>query len=164
MSLKTERLVFSGREDDFLYFGEQFETRIHYLKLGKVLSGEATYLDYIQAVTNNSSEEKRRLAIVKGQEELVEKKKSLWYELVQALDKTTVLFFRPHKGDDTRARDVLCERFKIFETSQLQKLIAQLTCLKKTSSESIVDYLTRADYMQYNLALVNEGISGKMFV
>ena len=164
MSSKLERLVFSGREDDFLYFAEQFEARMHSLKLGKVLSGEATYLDYVPAVRNNSSEEQRRQAIEKGREELEEKKKTLWYELVQALDKTSVLFLRPHKGDGTRAWDVLCKRFKSFERPQLHKLIAQLTSLRKTSSESIVDYLTRADDMQYNLTLVNEGISEKMFV
>ena len=88
MSSKLERLVFSGGEDDFLYFAEQFEARMHSLKLGKVLSGGATYLDYVPAVRNNSSEEQRRQAIEKGMEELEEKKKTLWYELVQALDKT----------------------------------------------------------------------------
>ena len=175
MSSKLERLVFSGREDDFLYFAEQFEARMHSLKLGKVLSAEATYLDYVPAVRNNSSEEQRRQAIEKGseeleeggkkgREELEEKKRTLWYELVQALDKTSVLFLSPHKGDGNRAWDVLCKRFKSFERPQLHKLIAQLTSLRKTSSESIEDYLTRADDMQNNLTLVNEGISEKMFV
>ena len=164
MSSKLERLEFSGREDDFLYFAEQFEARMHSLKLGKVLSGEATYLDYVPAVRNNSSEEQRNQATEKGREELEEKKKTLWYELVQALDKTSVLFLSPRKGDGTRAWDVLCKRFKSFERPQLHKLIAQLTSLRKTSSESIVNYLTRAADMQYNLTLVNEGISEKMFV
>ena len=50
MTSKTERLVFSGREDDFLYFAEQFEDRMQSLSFGKVLSGEATYLDYVPAV------------------------------------------------------------------------------------------------------------------
>ena len=50
---------------------------------------------------------------------------------------------------------------QIFERSQLPKLIAQLTSHKKTSSESLVDYISRADDIQYNLALVNEGISKK---
>ena len=68
MSLKTERLVFSWREDDFLYFAEKCEARMHSLKLGKVLSGEANYLDYKQAVTNNFSEEQRRLAFEEGRE------------------------------------------------------------------------------------------------
>ena len=73
-------------------------------------------------------------------------------------------FLRPHKGDGTRAWDVLCQRFKCFERPQLDKLIAQLTSLKKTSSESIVDYFTRADDMQSNLTVVNERISEKMFI
>ena len=74
MSLKTKGFVFSGRGDDFLYFAEQFEVRMHSLNLGKVLSGETICLDYIQAVRNNSSEERRRLAIEKRA--LEEKKKN----------------------------------------------------------------------------------------
>ena len=57
----------------------------------------------------------------------------------------------------------MCKRFKSFERPQIHKLIAQLTSIRKTSSESIVGYLTRADDMQYNLTIVNEGISEKMF-
>ena len=52
------------------------------LKLGKFLSGEATYLDYVQAVRNSSSDVQRRQAIEKGREELEEKMKTLWCELV----------------------------------------------------------------------------------
>ena len=118
----------------------------------------------MQTVRNNSSEEQRRQAIENGWEELEEKTKILWYELVQALDKSSVLFLRPYKGDGTRAWDVLCKRFKSFEKPQLHKLMAKLTSLRKIFSESIVDYLTRADDMQYNLTLVNEGISEKMLV
>ena len=50
---------------------------MHSLKLGKVLSGEATYLDYVPAVRNNSSEEQNRQAIEKGREELEEKKNTM---------------------------------------------------------------------------------------
>ena len=96
-------------------FAEQFKARRHSLILGKVLSREATYLDYIQTVRNNSAGEQRRQAIEKGREELEEKKKTLWYELVQALDKTSIIFLRPHKDDCTRAWDLLCKRFKSFE-------------------------------------------------
>ena len=74
MSLKTEILVFSGRKDDFLHFAEQFEARIHSLKVGKALSGDAPYLDYIKTVRNNSSQEQRRLAIEKRREELEDRK------------------------------------------------------------------------------------------
>ena len=114
----------------------------------------------MQTVRNNPSEEQCSLAIEEGRQE-IEEQKTLWHELVQALDKTSVLFLRPHRGDGTRACDVLCKCFKSFETPQPNKLIAQITSLKKTSSESIVDYLTRADDKQYNLTLVTEGISKK---
>ena len=92
MSSKTERLIFSGREEYFLYFAEQFEARMHSLRLGKVLSGEATHLDYVQAVRNNSSEEQGRQAIEKVRGEFEEKKTNLWCKIVQALDKSSALF------------------------------------------------------------------------
>ena len=50
---------------------------MHSLKLSKVLKREATYLDYMQTVRNNSAGEQRRPAIEKGREELEEKKKTL---------------------------------------------------------------------------------------
>ena len=52
MSSKREKWVFSGHEGDF--WSEQFEARIYSLKLGKALSGDVTYLGYMQAVRNNS--------------------------------------------------------------------------------------------------------------
>ena len=61
----------------------------------------------MQTDRKNSAREQRRQAIEKGRGELEEKKKTLWYELVQALDKTSILFLRPHKGDCTRAWDLL---------------------------------------------------------
>ena len=69
----------------------------------------------MQTVRNNSAGNRRRQAIEKGRQELEDKKKTLWYELVQALDKTSIIFLRPHKGDCTRAWYLLCKRFKSFE-------------------------------------------------
>ena len=77
MSSKTEILVFSGREDDFLYFAEQFKARTHSVKLGNFLSGEALYLIFMPAVRDNSSEEQRRQAIENFRKELEKKKKTL---------------------------------------------------------------------------------------
>ena len=106
-------------------FAEQFEAGKHSLKLDKVLSRDATYLDYMQTVRNNSAGDQRRQAIEKGRQELEDKKKTLCYELVQSLDKTSILFLRQHKGDCTRAWDLLCKHFKSFERPQPHKLIAQ---------------------------------------
>ena len=76
MSSKSERMIFFGRKDDFVYFAEQFEVCMHSLKLGKVLTGDVTNEDYIPTVRNDASEQQRAQAVNKGREEL-EKKKDL---------------------------------------------------------------------------------------
>ena len=88
---------------------------------------------------------------------------AIWYELVQCLDKKSV-FLRPYRGKGSEAWSVLCKRFKSFERPRLQKLISDLTNLRKYNNESIVDYITRAEDMQLNLSEVDESISEKMFV
>ena len=83
---------------------------------------------------------------------------------MQALDKKSVLFLRPYKGNGSKTWGVLRKRFKSFERSRLQKLISELTTLKKNSNETVIDYLTRAEEIQYNLEQVNEGVSEKMLI
>ena len=107
---------------------------------------------------------KRAQAVNKGREEIEQRKRTGWYKLVQGLDKRSVLLLRPHKSDNTTTWDKLWKKFKTFEGPQLHKLISELTSLKKNIYESIVDYLTRADDMKYNLTLVNEGVSEQMFI
>ncbi len=46
----------------------------------------------------------------------------------------------------------------------MQKLIEELTKLKKLSRETVVDYLLTADDLQYTLQQVDEGVSEKMFI
>ena len=59
---------------------------------------------------------------------------------------------------------MLCKRFKSFERPRLQKLISDLTNLRKYKNESPVDYVTRAEDMQLNLSEIDESVSEKMFV
>ena len=74
------------------------------------------------------------------------------------------MFLRPYKGNGSKAWDVLRKRFKSFERPRLQKLISELTTLKKNSNETVIDYLTRAEEIQYNLEQVNEGVSEKRLI
>ena len=87
---------------------------------------------------------------------------------MQALHKKSVLFLRPYKGNGSKAWDVLRKRFKSFERPRLQKLISELTTLKKNSNETVIDYLTRAEEQvsrgTNNLEQVNEGVSEKMLI
>ena len=55
----------------------------------------------------------------------------IWYELVSALDKQSVLYLRPYEGDGPQAWDVLTKRFRSFERPRLQKLVSELTSLVK---------------------------------
>ena len=87
----------------------------------------------------------------------------IWYELVSALNKRSVLYLRPYKGDGAQAWDVLTKRFRSFERPRLQKLVSKLTSLVKRDDESLIEYITRAEELQYNLNQVNEGLSEKMF-
>ena len=45
MSSKRERIEFSRREVQLLYFAERPQARMHPVKRCKVLSGEAAYID-----------------------------------------------------------------------------------------------------------------------
>ena len=112
MGLKSEMIIFGARKDDFVYFAEHFEARMHFLKLGKVLSDEATHEDQLPTVRTGASEEQRRQAVNKGREEVEERKRTLWYELVQAIVRKRVVFLRPHKIDSTKAWDILCKKFR----------------------------------------------------
>ena len=103
MSDKNKRVRFSGKEEDFLYFSEQFEAPIFVLMLHKVLDGSSTFEDYVPSTRPNASRAKTDAAIDKGREIFKEKRMQIWYELVSALDKQSVLYLRPYKGDGVQA-------------------------------------------------------------
>ena len=65
---------------------------MHSLKLGKSLTVDAACEDYMTNAWNSASEERRIQAVNKGTEEQKERKKTLWYELVQAFNKKSVCF------------------------------------------------------------------------
>ena len=69
MSDKNKRVQFSGEEEDFLYFSEQFEARIFDPKLHKVLDGSSPFEDYVSSTRPNAKD----AAIAKGSEIFKEK-------------------------------------------------------------------------------------------
>ena len=165
MNSKTiDKLFFSGREEDFIYFSEQFEARMYVLKLNKILDGTVGYREFIPRLWGQLSQEQIDAADKKGKEIFDEKQMAIWYELVQCLDKKSVLYLRTYRGKGSEACNVLCKRFKSFQRLRLQKLTSDSTNLRKNNSESIVVYITRAEDMQLNLSEVDESISEKMFV
>ena len=103
MSSMPKRIVYSGCENNFVYFAELFDARMHSMKLGKVLTGDAIHEGYMPTVRNGASEQQRTQTVNKRREKLEEKKMILWYELFLSIRKKSVLLLRPHKGDGTKA-------------------------------------------------------------
>ena len=62
---KTDRIVFSGKKD-FSYFEEQFEARIFYLKLNKILDETVDYSNFMPSLRPNASSDQKQAAIDKG--------------------------------------------------------------------------------------------------
>ena len=58
---------------------------------------------------------------------------------------------------------MLTKRFRSFERTRLQELVSELTSLVKRDDETLIEYITRAEELQYNLNQVNEALKEKMF-
>ena len=74
------------------------------------------------------------------------------------------MFLKPYKGKGSKAWEILCKSFKSAERPRLQQFISDLTSIRMKTNESVVDFITRAEELQYNLDEVDEGLSEKMFV
>ena len=62
---KTDRIVFSGKEEDFSYFEEQFEARSFHLKLNKILDETVDYRNFMSSIRPNASSDQKQAAIEK---------------------------------------------------------------------------------------------------
>ena len=82
--------------------------------------------------------------------------------MVQCLDKKTLSLIKCLKPNGTAAWRELQNYFKSKERPRIHQLLNKLTNLKLDSSESIRDYLVRAEELQLNLSEVNENVSDQM--
>ena len=64
----TDRIVFSGKEEDFSNFEEQFEARIFHLKLNKILDETVDYRNFMPRLRTNASSDQKQAAIDKRKE------------------------------------------------------------------------------------------------
>ena len=153
-----------GGEDDFVMFCEQFEARMYLLRLFGVLNWSEGVQSCRPKARSSSSREERQEANKKAAEVFADKKYQIWCELVQCLDKKSLLFVRSHKGDVPAAWKALCDRLKSFDRPRLQQLTKELTLFRKDQNEIIVDYIMRAEDLQYNLNQVDEALSKQKFI
>ena len=82
---------------------------MYVLKLNKILDGAVGYREFIPTLRGRPSQEQIDAADRKGKEIFDEKQMAICYELVQCLDKKSVLFLRPYRGKDLKL-GVCCVR------------------------------------------------------
>lgn len=154
---KLDRIHFSGKSEDFPVFAEQFEARMSLLDLDDVLLGKekAPVTPDIESSTQTTA----RLVVVAA---FQKKNKRVWCELIQFLDKKSVMLVRLHKNEGQEAWASLMSHFKGTERPRIQHLLSQLTSLRMGATETMPDYLLRAEELQIELAQVGESLSQNM--
>lgn len=138
-SEKKRWLQFSGEEDDFAYWKEKFEGYLHGKKLRQMLLEEVDATDA--------------------------QKYTIWAELIQCLDKRSVMMLRAEcKGDGIAAWQQLCAHFSSTETPRIMNLFSQFTSLSLKSNEDMMDYLIRAETLSSSLEVAGEKVSEPLLV
>ena len=155
---RQEKLQFSGREEDFPAFLEQFEARVYTLGLSDTLLDKVKTTPAKDVETQQETDDR-----VKEETDLQKWRYMVWCELVQCLDKASINFIRGHKPNGTAAWAALTKLHKSSERPRVQSLMSQLTGLKMTSGEKVTDYLTKAEGLKLDLAEAGETISNTLF-
>ena len=139
MEKLSHHLVFSGEEEDFAYWSEVFEGYMHRKKLRKELIGE--------------------------EESTAEQKYDIWAELIQFLDKRSVMMLTSEcRGDGPAAWTLLKSRFANDGTPRRMALLQQLTILVLKENEEMMDYLVRAESLTNSLKTAGEEISDSLLI
>ena len=158
-SCRSKGVYFSGKDQDFAYFQDQFEVKMFNMKLLTVLKGQCDETQFEKNLKPNASEEAKFRNKQHAREKFDELKMRVWCEIIQSRDKRSAMFLRPYKEDGSKAWTVMCYRYKSCERPCLQQLIEKLTNLKMVANESVIDYITRAEELQSNLREVDEQVS-----
>ena len=83
-----------------------------------------------------------------------EKRYRVWCELIQCLDKKSVMFIRCQKPNG--AWKALNEKFKSTERPRIHAQMAKLTAIHMENGEKVAEYLSRAEALQMDLNGVGE--------
>ena len=149
-----ESLKFSCKVED-LEDLENFE-------FSTVVTG--TNKDFLPKDKPYASREHREEARVKAAKVFEDKKYYVWCALVRCLDAKSVLFPRNQKVDVPAAWGTSCERFRSYERPRLEHLIGKLTSHRNESAETVLEYITRAKDLHYNLRQIGEAMSEQMII
>lgn len=157
VNYRVDRVTFSGKEEEFVHFMEQFESRMYLLNLKDAL------LDNITAPLANNDETVDALA-TRTATEADGKRYRVWCELTQCLDRKSLMLVRRHKPNGAAAWKALMGHYKSSERPRIHKTLSQLTSMKMTGCEQVADYLSRAEELQMDLAEAGEPVTDSMFI
>ena len=148
MGDRLKYLQFSGREEDYPFWSEKFEA---------AMAARGSEYEAVLLGTNDPPSEERHRVL------LAAVKKTIWVDLVQVLDrKTLMLVRRDCKGDGRAAWLMIAEHFKSTERPRVLTLMSRLTNLKLEETEDVGDYLIRAEEIEADLHDAGEEITKSM--
>ena len=159
-SNKWQNLVFDGEESNY----ELWEVKFLGYMLRKGL--KKTILNEPQVVTNTITDENgHQERIEQVLEDDSEKNEEAYSELIQFLDKRSLqLVMRDCRDNGREAFKVLRQHYAGKSKPRIISMLIELTSLKKVSSESVTDYLIRAETAAANLKVANEDISDSLLI
>ena len=89
----------------------------------------------------------------------------VYAELMQFLDeKCATLIFRDAKNDGKKAMKILREHYLGSSEPRIMSLYSELASLKMSNSESVTDYLLRAETSASRLTAVDETVSDRLLI
>ena len=98
-SCRSKSVYFSGQEEDFAYFQDQFEAKMFNMKLLRVLKGQCDETEFEKNLKPNASEEAKFRNKQQTREKFEELKMRVWCEIIQSLDKRSAIILRTYKED-----------------------------------------------------------------
>ena len=97
--------------------------------------------------------------------ELEEKEVKIWAELVQVLDKRSVMLIRRDcRNKGSKAYKMLCEHYRSTDKPRIMSMMSKLTGLRMNDDEQVEDYLIRAEELSYGLEDAGQTVAESMLI
>ena len=144
------RLYFDGEQEHYELWEVKFFGHLRIVKLHSVIEDSANGEDS-EAAEQNA--------------DFSEKNKTVFADLVQYLDdKSLSLVIRDARDDGRKALKILREHYLGSSAPRLIAMYTELTSLKKSDSETVTDYMLRAETTATQLKNAGETISDGLLV
>jgi hypothetical protein len=156
---KKDWLQFNGDSEEFSFWQEKFEAAMETIGMRKVLLGKVTP----PTKPDDGAEQGLLDTFAKEQKQFEDHQMTVWAELVQCLDKRSVMLVRREcRGNGTKAYKMLCDHFRSAEKPRIMTLMGKITSLRIGHDETMVDFLIRAEELFFALEDAGERVTEQM--